>query len=228
MDKVSIIIPFYNCRYISEAIESAFNQTYSNLEIIVVNDGSTKFVQKLQPYIDQVIYIEKVNGGTASALNKGISHASGQYISWLSSDDVYHPEKISTQINLMKEHDSSISYSSYKKINKNGTQLTDDIDGRFHFKDRATFYKKLKKDCFINGSTVMIEKEIFKKIGLFNEELKYAHDYDLWLRISQRYQFLYIDQPLVSYRIHQEMGTKRNWRLLVKEFSKIKKKYKNY
>jgi glycosyltransferase involved in cell wall biosynthesis len=227
MDKVSIIIPFYNCQYINEAIESALNQTYPNIEIIVVNDGATKYVHKIKKFLNQIIYIEKKNGGTASALNKGIQHATGEYISWLSSDDVYKREKTSKQLQMMKENETSISYSSYIKVNSNTKPINSDIDGRYYFKDRGTFYQNLKKICFVNGSTIMIKKNVFETVGIFDERIKYAHDYDFWLRVGQKYPFQYIDEPLVLYRIHGEMGTKRYWKVLLKEFSTVKRKYRN-
>ncbi|WP_394514565.1 glycosyltransferase family A protein [Priestia aryabhattai] len=93
MTKVSIIIPFYNCSYIDQAIQSALNQTYQDIEIIVVNDGSSKFNEKITPYLDRILYIEKENGGTASALNLGIKNATGEYFAWLSSDDIFLPIK---------------------------------------------------------------------------------------------------------------------------------------
>lgn len=227
MEKISIIIPFYNCQFIQEAIESALNQTYPNKEIIVVNDGSTKYVNRLKKYIDQIIYIEKNNGGTASALNRGILHATGDYISWLSSDDVYQTEKTMKQLKFMKEHAAFISYSSFIKVDLNTKPITGFIDGRFYFKDWTTFKQNLKKTSFINGSTIMIKKDIFKTVGMFNESIKYAHDYDLWLRISKKYPFHYIDEPLLFYRIHSEMGTIKHRKLLLKEFSKVKRKYRN-
>lgn len=79
MSKVSIIVPFYNCPYINQALDSLVNQTYSNIEIIVVNDGSTQFSEGIIPYLDKIKYIQKENGGTTSALNTGIKHATGDY-----------------------------------------------------------------------------------------------------------------------------------------------------
>lgn len=102
MEKVSIIIPFYNCQYVEKAIESALNQTYQNIEVIVVDDGSTKYIERITPYLDSIHYIQKKNGGTASALNTGIRYATGEYFAWLSSDDLFKPDKISKQLKFMK------------------------------------------------------------------------------------------------------------------------------
>lgn len=81
--KVSIVIPFYNCAYIEQAVHSAIHQTYPHIEVIVVDDGSTEHVERLQPFMDSIRYIRKENGGTATALNEGIKHATGDYFVWL-------------------------------------------------------------------------------------------------------------------------------------------------
>lgn len=106
MSKVSIVVPFFNCSYIDHALDSLTKQTYTNIEIIVVNDGSTKHTDKILPYLDKIIYIIKENGGTASALNVGIQQATGDYICWLSSDDIYDHHKIAIQLESMKTHNA--------------------------------------------------------------------------------------------------------------------------
>src|SRR5689334_17046366 len=98
---VTIVIPFYNCAYIDQAVQSALNQTYKPLEIIVVDDGSTRHADRLTPYLPYISYMGKANGGTATALNHGIRNASGEYIAWLSSDDLFYPDKIAHQVAFM-------------------------------------------------------------------------------------------------------------------------------
>ncbi|WP_332694874.1 glycosyltransferase [Halalkalibacter lacteus] len=227
MDKVSIIIPFYNCQYVNEAIESALNQNYSNIEIIVVDDGSTKYVNKVKKYVNRIKYIKKPNGGTASALNTGIKNASGDYIMWLSSDDVFQPSKISKQLFFMKEKNASICYSPYILVNERTVPVSGKVDGQFYFRDHKEFYRNLQKNCFVNGSTIVIRKDVFSKVGLFNEKIRYAHDYDYWLRAAQLYQFYYLDEPLVLYRIHEKMTTKKKRVPLIKEFAQVKRKHRN-
>ena len=105
--KVSIIIPVYNgSNFIKQSIKSAINQTYKNIEIIVVNDGSTdngRTENIVKEFGDKVRYICKKNGGVASALNLGIKEATGEYISWLSHDDIYKPNKIEKQIEMLEK-----------------------------------------------------------------------------------------------------------------------------
>ena len=169
--KVSIIIPFYNCSFVDQAIESALNQTYPNIEVIVVNDGSSsQFTEKVTPYLNRIRYFEKENGGTASTLNLGIKNASGDYFAWLSSDDIFLKDKISKQLRFMIERNAYFSYTNYSLINEHN-QITHHEAGVF-FSNKVNFLNSLRSGCTINGSTVMMNMELFSNLGLFNEELR--------------------------------------------------------
>ncbi|MES1039926.1 MULTISPECIES: glycosyltransferase family 2 protein [Peribacillus] len=207
MSKVSIIVPFYNCPYIDKALESLFNQTYKNMEIIVVNDGSTLYSEKIDPFLDKIIYIKKENGGTASALNTGIKNATGDYICWLSSDDIFNPEKTEIQLKAMEREDARFSYTSYYCIDDNGEIITPIIG--IYPPNQLELIKAMIRGNIINGCSVMIHRKVFELIGLFDESLLYTHDYDLWLRILQNFKFHFVPQPLLLYRIHAEMGSKK-------------------
>lgn len=223
MSKVSIIIPFYNCPFIDQAIKSALDQTYHNVEIIVVNDGSTKFIEKINPFQNQIRYFEKQNGGTASALNLGIKKATGDYFAWLSSDDIFDKHKVSTQLGFMKENNAYISYTNYSLINAHN-QLTVKMAGK-SFKDKIGLLTNLRSENHINGCTVMMKRQVFSSIGFFNEKLKYTQDYDFWLRAVQNYELYYLHEPLVKYRVHDQMGTRRFTDLLLKEVQFLQQKY---
>ena len=126
---VSIVIPVYNgANFLKEAIESALAQTYANIEILVVNDGSTdegKTRNIALSYGDKIRYFEKVNGGVSSALNLGIKEMKGEYFSWLSHDDVYFPKKIETQIKFLEDNQlpMAITYTDFCCIN-NSSEIT--------------------------------------------------------------------------------------------------------
>lgn len=200
--KVSIIIPTYNCKYINQAIESAINQTYKNKEIIVVDDGSVRYQEKVDPYLDQIIYIQKVNGGTGSALNMGIKNATGDYFSWLSSDDLYEPNKLEKQLKFMLDNDIDVSYTNYSLIDVHNNVTGKSVG--LHFLNKKDFYNRFKTFCHINGCTVIMKMNVIKQLGLFNETLRYTQDFDYWLRVIQHYDFYYLDEPLVKYRVHDE------------------------
>ncbi|TKD71858.1 glycosyltransferase [Pseudalkalibacillus hwajinpoensis] len=224
MEKVSIIIPFYNCAYVDRAIKCALAQTYENIEVIVVNDGSKVNEEKLTPFLNKVRYIKKGNGGTGSALNTGIRAATGKYFSWLSSDDLYRPDKVEKQLNFMKQHQASVSYSNYVLIDENDKPKSGNVG--VSFPNRLQFYKTLKAGCPINGCTVMMKMDIFQEVGLFDESLSYAQDYDLWLRVVQKYDFHYVEEPLVFYRVHGEMGTKKHATDIPREIQLVRNRYR--
>ncbi|MFS0604984.1 glycosyltransferase family A protein [Peribacillus frigoritolerans] len=120
MSKVSIIVPFFNCPYIDYALKSLMNQTYKNIEIIVVNAGSTIYSEKITTDLDKIIFIEKGKGGTASALYMGIKIGTGDYFCWLSLDDIFYSEKTDVQLDFINKNQALFSYTSYYCINENG------------------------------------------------------------------------------------------------------------
>lgn len=221
--KVSLVIPFYNCVYIGQAIDSALQQSYPHTEVIVVNDGSTEHADQLKPFIERIVYLEKSNGGTGSALNMGIRHASGQYFTWLSSDDLYDRDKVGKQVQFMLDQNATVSYTSYRQMDAAGKVISPPAG--IHYSDPLEFKKRMHRGCFINGCTVMLRMDVFRKVGLFNEALKYTQDYEMWLRILQLYEFKYTDEPLVLYRVHKEMGTLNYQPDIMKELFHIRKKY---
>jgi glycosyltransferase involved in cell wall biosynthesis len=222
--KVSIIIPFYNCEFVNEAIESALNQTYKNIEVIVVNDGSTQYSEKIKPYLKKIKYIEKRNGGTASALNVGIQNATGEFFSWLSSDDIYEPYKTENQVSFMETNQLWASYANYYLINERGKITSPPIG--VDFPKVSQFLKRMRRGCVINGCTVMLRMSIFKEFGLFDESLPFTHDYDYWLRILHKHHFYFYNEPLVKYRVHENMGTKKHSEQIRKELRATIKKHR--
>ncbi len=223
MAKVSIIIPFYNCAYVDQAIKSALNQTYKNIEIIVVDDGSSQYTNKLKPYLRKINYIKKANGGTASALNAGIRQATGQYFAWLSSDDLYTPRKIEKQLKYMMRNNIDVSYTPVININSASKPFSRPIGN--NYPNKVSFYQALQSGCPINGCTVMMKMSVFSNVGLFDEKLLYTQDYDLWLRVIQKYQFHYLNEPLVYYRIHEQMGTKKYDHAIKEEVQFVQQKH---
>ncbi len=213
--KVSIVIPVYNgSNYIKEAIDSALAQTYKNIEIIVVNDGSTdggKTDKICRSYGDKIRYFPKENGGVASALNKGIEKMEGEYFSWLSHDDVYYPNKVEKQVEALSKVSKNrtvLVYSNVEYINENSETI------------RQTQYEKeygnkaLNSKLFpvlkglTNGCNILIPKKCFEETGLFNESLKTANDYEMWFRLFRKYNVKFIKEVLTKYRFHELQGTK--------------------
>lgn len=226
---VSIIIPVYNgSNFVSEAIDSALNQTYKNIEIIVVNDGSDDndaTFNAVGKYGDKVVYYTKTNGGCASALNYGIKRAHGEFISWLSHDDIYLPEKIERQINM---------YSRYNLDKKNTaiTSLGELIDRGGHkifhpkvskkgfLKPIDAFKHLLFRQCF-NGCGLLLPACFFENGLYFNEDMRFLLDWDLWLKFAIDGKSFFSDKHiLVGSRVHSEQVTFKQKELHILETEK--------
>lgn len=202
---VSVVIPFYNCPYVDLAVESVLAQSYPDIEIIVVDDGSLYHTEKLAPYMDRIVYLHKTNGGTGSALNLGIKAASGSYFAWLSADDLFHPDKISRQMEVLRSTGTSFNHTAYYYINERGERVSEVIS--VPLSSKIQLISTMMMGCPVNGSSVLLDMNIFKTSGLFNENFLYTQDYDLWLRILPHYEWSYIEEPLLDYRVHQKMGS---------------------
>ncbi|MFD2682732.1 glycosyltransferase [Bacillus seohaeanensis] len=221
--KVSIIIPFYNCPFVDQAIKSALNQTYKNIEVIVVDDGSTQHMEKIEPFKNRIRYIRKANGGTASALNTGIRHATGKYFAWLSSDDMFVTNKIERQLAFMKQVGALVSYTAFTTIDANNKAIN-----QIHSRSmsRSRLIKLLLTGCPINGCTVMADMDLIEKAGMFDESFKYAQDYEMWCRLTLHTSIFYLDELLVLYRVHNSMGSVKHAGGIVNETERVKSKYK--
>lgn len=205
---VSIIIPVYNGeKFLIEAIESCINQTYTNIEIIVVNDGSTDNTELIcKEYKDKIKYLSKKNGGVSTALNLGINESKGEYISWLSHDDFYLPNKITDEINVvLKSKKNSIIFSNYLVVNEKGKKCYEiNFDKKFYLNENSAYL--LIYSCSINGCAMLLPKIIFDKFGLFDTNLKYTQDYKKWMEIISC-DFAYNDSFVTCSRRHKNQGT---------------------
>lgn len=211
---VSIIIPVYNgSDYMKEAIDSALNQSYSNIEVIVVNDGSKDNEASdeiAKSYGAKIRYFNKENGGVASAFNLGIQKMKGEYFSWLSHDDKYYPNKIEAQIKYLKDLNlnktETILYSDYDYMDENSKIKGSKVMGNI---STEKFRKHLLLEYVVNGNTVLIPKVCFEKVGLFNLDLKTSQDYDMWFRLSRQFMFVHQSERLIVTRRHDEQGSKK-------------------
>ena len=214
---VSVVIPVYNgSKYIKEALESVFSQTYKNIEIIVVNDGSIDNSEEIiNKYNDKIRYFKKPNGGVASALNFAISNSNGEYISWLSHDDLYSNNKIESEINLLKslevnDREKTIIYTNYKTINENSVVINASIFHKQHnLKNLNSSLYPLFKGL-IHGCTLLIPKKCFSEIRYFDENLKATQDYDLWFKMFPSYDIRFLESYSVMSRTHKDQDSKKS------------------
>lgn len=199
---VSVIIPTYNrAEMLPNSVNSVINQTYKNLEIIVVDDGSTDNTKEVvKKFKDKRIkYFKKRNGGPSSAQNYGIKKTKGKYITMLADDDEYLLDKVKLQVEFMQKHRNLVF--CYCNV-----FLKTDSDMRLFLDKPAknAFLDLLIGRNFISAPAVMIKTKILKSSGGFDTSLEVAEDYDLWLRITKKHKrFAYIDMPLAIVTTHE-------------------------
>jgi glycosyltransferase involved in cell wall biosynthesis len=225
--KVSIVIPVYNgSNYLKEAVDSALSQTYKNVEIIVINDGSNdggKTETLAKSYGDKIKYYYKENGGVASALNFGIKVMKGEYFSWLSHDDVYFNNKIELQISHIKKinyfNKKAIFFSGCTYINESGNFLNKKY---ISYSGEYTILYFLIYRGWINGCSLLIPKYVFTDVGTFKEKLITTQDTEMWLRmLFNNYEFIYIPINSVKFRLHKNQGTNIMHDLQIKELDNL-------
>jgi len=207
--KVSIIIPVYNGEnYLKEAIDSALNQTYKNIEVIVVNDGSSDGSEQIaKTYGNQIRYFKKENGGVASALNLGIEKMRGYYFSWLSHDDKYHPEKIEKQVAVAEKYDDeTIIVCNWTIIDENGEFVQNKVLDK-KLESLAACFLAFDRKTWLNGCSMLIPRELFSKYGSFDESLRTTQDYDMWFRLSRVVDFIVLEDHLMYSRAHGKQGS---------------------
>ncbi len=204
---VSIIIPVYNgSNYLKEAIDSALLQTYPNYEILVVNDGSNdngKTRKVALSYGKKIRYYEKENGGVSSALNFAIKKMKGEYFSWLSHDDKYLEEKLSTEVSYLIENGlydkKVILYSDYNLIDRKSKLVSNCIKDNYMLNLKPEY--ALLRGA-VNGITMLIPKKAFEEHGLFDENLVAVQDYELWHKMFKTYKPIHIPVILAESRYH--------------------------
>ena len=202
LPKVSVIIPVYNHgKYIRECVESALAQDYENLEVIVVDDGSTDNTPEiLKEFEGKIKYIRQENRGAAAAFNHGLRLAEGSLITWLSSDDIFLPNKISHQVRKFQEDPArAMVYTDYIRIDAGGGELE---VVHSHCPPPERFVREYLTGGFVSAVTMLIRRECLEKIGSFDESLRAYEDYDMVLRLLKHYRFGYIPIPLMKYRWH--------------------------
>ena len=193
---VSVIIPTYNrVNWLGGAIDSVLEQTCRNFEILIVDDGSTDETSTLVArYGERVNYYYQANRGVSAARNFGIQHARADLVAFLDSDDRWLKNKLQTQVDLMvSDYNVKICYADEIWIRR-GVRVN---PKKVHQKYSGWIYQKCLPLCIISPSSVMMKREVFDEVGLFDENLPVCEDYDLWLRMSCRCPIHFIDEPLV-------------------------------
>ena len=213
---VSIVMPLYNgSNYVAQAIDCALAQTYQNVEIIVVNDGSTDGGAGRDiclSYGDKIRYFEKQNGGCSSALNYGIRQAKGEFISWLSHDDLYDANKIEVQIGYYQQQsldrNNTIISNFGRLIDENGGPIYRPNGAQTGLIDPVRMFQELMFYEGFNGCGLLIPKALFDKELFFREDMRFVLDWNLWQKFAINGAQVYVNKmPLVCNRIHSQQVT---------------------
>lgn len=203
--KVSVVIPAYNAAStVVRAVESALNQTYTNIEIIVVDDGSTDSTRRLlDPYTSRISYVSQNNRGRSAARNLGISHASGEYIAFLDADDWWLPEKLMRQVKFLEEDKAvGLVHTAFYFVEPNGKCHKLALAQRLDSPGAPIFEQLVMRNTIGSPTFVMVRTSVLHEVGVFDESLRGTEDWDLWLRIAAEYSVAYVAEPLACYQLH--------------------------
>lgn len=199
---VSVVIATYNMgQYLPEAIDSVLAQRWENLEVIVVDDGSTDDTPEQMKRFEgngRVRYLPTENRGQPKAKNRGLKEANGDFIAFCDADDIWHPEKLSVQMPLFEVQNTGVVYSEVSYIDQNGKTI-DKPQPYERYSGEVTNHLIIKN--FVPFGTAVIRRECLEKNGYFDEDLPMGIDWDLWLRYSMDWRFQYTEEKTYIYRI---------------------------
>jgi glycosyltransferase involved in cell wall biosynthesis len=214
MPHVSVIIPAYNAEnYIVDTVNSALSQTFGDLEVIVVDDGSKDgTVAALAQFGNRIRVHQQPNGGVAKARNTGVGLATGDWIAFLDADDLWLPHKLESQLH---GSDAPMTFTDRFNIGSRG-DLPELQSLVTPMKGGDIFVDLMREGNFITNTSVVMRKALFEKMGGFYTGLNGTEDWDLWIRIAEHHQIGFIPEPLVRYRFHAA-GISRNFTKMGRE-----------
>lgn len=198
---VSVVIPTYNREHcLGRAVESVLNQSYSNIELLIVDDGSDDGTEALVASWkdDRICYIRQVNQGAPAARNNGVRNAQGEFIAFQDSDDCWYPDKLEIQMEYWQRHQEySMIYSAYMLRRQNGESVRVPYSGTWGNLEGDIFSTLLVNNC-IGTPTMLMRKDCFWEIGGFKEEMECLEDWDFALRFSEKYLIGFVEKPLMD------------------------------
>jgi len=198
MPTVSVVIASYNrASLLKEAIDSVLTQDFDDFELIVVDDGSTDDTPELLRSYANICVVRQDRRGVSAARNAGVRRASGEFLAFLDSDDLWLAEKLSAQIAFFKTHPRAVICQTEEIWIRRGVRVN---PRRRHRKYSGMIFERSVELCLVSPSAVMLERSLLDKVGRFDESLPACEDYDLWLRIACRFPIHLITTPLVIKR----------------------------
>ncbi len=215
---ISVIVPVYNgASYLKETLDSALNQTYSNIEIIVVDDGSHDASPSIVSSCgDRMTYIRQDNAGPASARNSGVLHSNGEYLAFLDQDDIWDNDKLEKQFVLLEAHADAVGvYCDHRSIDSYG-RIIGSTGAEGHMRASGQILDVLIDGNFIlTASLILLRRNFYESTGGFDVDNPFwSDDYDLWMRAASLGPFLYQIDTLVSYRRHDQNTSGSDYEML--------------
>lgn len=214
MPKVSVVIPAYNTmKYLPKTLESVLRQTFIDFEVLIINDGSLDHIIEWASELTdrRVKLVSQENQGLPGARNTGIAHAQGEYIAFLDGDDLWEPTKLEKQVNCLDNQPKvGLVYTWSALIDEQ-----DNPTGRIFVShaEGDVWQQLFEADVIANGSSAMVRRCCFEKVGVFDCSLTSAEDLDMWLRVAAHYPFAVVKEPLTLYRQHPDSMSKNYQRM---------------
>ena len=220
--KVSVVIPAYNAMdYLPETLANVLQQTLEDFEVLLVNDGSSDSIETWFSHTvndARVKLFPQANKGLSGARNAGIQQAQGDYIAFLDADDLWEPDKLQKQVQVLDEDPTvGLVYTWVAYIDRQG-KLTGRI--RKNEAEGMVWPTLIQHNIVECGSVALVRRVCFEKVGLFDESLRSLEDLDMWLRLAEHYAFRAIREPLVFYRQHTD-SLSRNWPVMEDCFRQV-------
>lgn len=221
MPKVSIVIPSYNAmRYLPEAVNSVLRQTFTDFEVLIVDDGSSDHTVEWASQLTEprVKLISQENKGAAGARNNGIANSQGEYVAFLDADDVWEATKLEKQVKCLDDNPSAgLVHTWIAFIDEQG-KATGNVMATYG--EGEVWKQVVEYNPVRCGSTTMVRRCCFDTVGVFDQNFSFAEDWEMWIRIASRYSFALIKEPLVYYRQHLNNKSK-NYMAVLQTFRKI-------
>jgi len=214
MPLISVIIPVYNGeKTIKKTIESVLNQTFSDFELLAIDDGSQdSTLSVLKEITDSRLNIFSFpNAGVSASRNRGLAEARGEYISFLDADDLWTPDKLEAQLKALQENSqAAVAYSWSDWIDESGQFLR--AGGHITVNGNA-YEKLLLRDFVESGSNPLIRKYALDEVGGFDQSVTPAEDWDMWLKLAARYEFVTVQSPQILYRVYPTSASFNVWKM---------------
>ena len=222
MSKVSVVIPAYNAMaYLPQTVANVLEQTYTDFEVIVVNDGSTDNIEEWIVQISdlRVKLVSQTNLGLAGARNTGIRESQGEYLAFLDADDLWESTKLAKQVRVLDSHpEVGLVYTWVAYVDERGNSTGRVVNNQ----QEGDVWQELTKGNLVEcGSVAMVRRQCFEKCGVFDCNLgSFVEDWDMWLRIAKTYPFKVINEPLTYYR-QVTASASRNWSAMAKSYQLV-------